>query len=88
VVARDQPVLRSSRREAIVSLVVWFVALVYSVGVCWRFGYHRPVETIGYVMGFPDWVFWGLIVPWLVATAITIVFAYFGMTTEPLEDDR
>ncbi|MFO0916558.1 MAG: DUF997 family protein [Pirellulales bacterium] len=84
---REHPVLKSARREAAISLGVWLVALIYTVGYCVTWGYGRPVEEIEYVWGFPDWIFWGIVVPWVVAAGITTVFAYTVVSTEPFDDD-
>jgi uncharacterized membrane protein YhdT len=84
---RDDPVLRSSRREATLTFAVWFGALVYTVGYCTRFAYHRPVEDIQYVLGVPDWFMYGLLVPWLVCTLVTWIFAFGVMTDEDLGAD-
>ena len=60
---------------------IWLVACVYTVGVCYRFGYGRDVATLTYVLGFPDWIFWGVVVPWTVCTVLCFVIAYFVMRT-------
>jgi hypothetical protein len=80
----EDPVLRSSRREAVLVLLIWLGACVYTVGYCYAFGYRREVESIEYVLGFPDWVFWGIIVPWSVCTALCFVLTYFVMTDDDL----
>ncbi|QDU62193.1 hypothetical protein Pan216_30600 [Planctomycetes bacterium Pan216] len=69
----------SSRREAIVALVVWGVCLIWCVGVCVTLGYHRPAEEISLVIGIPAWVFWGVLMPWIAATLFSIGFGLFGM---------
>jgi hypothetical protein len=84
----DDPVLSSSRREALVVLVVWLAAMSYTVGYCvWR-GYGRDWETVSFVLGFPDWVFWGIVCPWLAAVAISWWFANRLMSDEPLSDEN
>jgi hypothetical protein len=72
----DDPVLRSARREALAAFGVWLAACVYTVGYCYRYGYDRDIESIRYVLGFPDWVFWGVLVPWSICTAICFGFSY------------
>ena len=39
-------------------------------------------EDLETVSGFPAWVFWGVALPWLVATAWTIFFALRVMEDE------
>jgi hypothetical protein len=47
------------------ALGLWLAAMSYTVGYSvWR-GYGRDWETVTFVLGFPDWVFWGIITPWV-----------------------
>ncbi len=79
--------LRSSRREAAVVLAIWLAAITYTVGYSYLFGYNRPVESIEYIVGVPDWVMWGVVLPWAVSTVAAVWFAGFFMTDEPLGDE-
>jgi hypothetical protein len=81
------PVFKSARREAIVVLLIWASALVYTIGFCYQFGYHRPVEQIGFILGFPDWVFWGILAPWTICTLLSGWFAFGFMSDEDLGAD-
>jgi hypothetical protein len=86
--------LRQSRREALIVLAVWAVALVWTVGYCYLFGYRHPPDSplvqwglaaarsdanFRQVLGLPDWVLVGILLPWLACTAFTILFSLFGM---------
>jgi hypothetical protein len=83
----EDAVLHSARREAIVVLVIWLAAVSYTVGSClWR-GYGRSWESVTFVWGFPDWVFWGVVLPWLVCVAVAWWFSYRFMTDESLGED-
>ena len=84
----EDPVLVSARREAIVVLTIWAAACAYSVGYCYLYGYGRPAESIAYVWGFPDWIFWGVVVPWSVCTAICFWLAYFFIRDEDLGEEQ
>src|SRR5262245_44163658 len=64
----EDPVLISSRREALLVFLIWLLAAGYSIGVCYAWGYGRDAATLTYVLGFPDWVFWGVVVPWSACT--------------------
>ncbi len=83
----DDPLLTSSRREAVVCAVVWLIATLYSVGYSYLFGYGRAAESLTFVFGFPDWIFWGLVTPWIACTVFSCWFCLFFMTDEVLEDD-
>jgi hypothetical protein len=80
----DDPVYRSARREAIFVFVTWATALIYSVSYCAAFGYDRKIDSLTFVWGFPDWVFWGIIVPWGVCILLCFFFSYVFMTDEDL----
>jgi len=81
----EDPLLKSARREMLAAATVWAIALSYTVGVCVSFGYGRDPQTLTYVLGFPDWVFWGIIVPWAACTLIAGWFAFGFMKDENLE---
>lgn len=83
----EDPVLISARREAILVLGIWLLAACYTLGYCGLFGYGRKAETLTFVLGFPDWVFWGLVVPWLVCSFLSFVISNFVMTDEDLGED-
>ncbi len=79
----DDPVLRSARREALVVFAVWLGAMAYTVTYCYMNGYGRAKESLKFVLGFPDWVFWGIVVPW----SVCVVFSFwFGATFMKDED--
>jgi hypothetical protein len=83
----EDAVVRAARRESKVALAMWLVAMIYSITYCYVNGYERPVDTLTFVLWFPDWVFWGIIAPWLVCTLLSIVFAFGFMGNEPLGED-
>lgn len=81
---RLDSVYLNARREAVEILIVWALAMSWTVGYCAAFGYQQSVEDVGLVFGIPDWVFWGIAVPWLVASAFTICFSLVRMKHDPL----
>lgn len=83
----EDRVLKSARREAIVVFVTWVCALGYTVTYCYLNGYNRPVEDLKYVLGFPDWVFWGIVAPWGVCAVVSWWFAYRFMQDEDLGEE-
>ena len=84
----ELPLLKSARREAIAAFCIWIAATVYSVGYCYANGYRRDPESLKFVLGFPDWVFWGLVVPWGVCTIAATLFAFFFMKDEDLDSGQ
>jgi hypothetical protein len=86
-------------REAKLLLTVWAVALVWTVGYCYLHGYRhapdsralqsgwaeaRTEENLQTVLGFPDWVFFGIMIPWLICTLFTVIFSMFLMRDDDL----
>ena len=79
----DDPVLRSARREALVVFVTWLTAMIYTVTYCYLNGYNRSAESLTFVLGFPDWIFYGIVAPWSVCVAFSF---FFGATFARDED--
>ena len=67
----EDPLVRDARREAAAVALVAIVATAYTVGYCALFGYGREGEPIRFVLGFPSWVFWGILAPWGVCVLIS-----------------
>ena len=83
----EDVVVRAARREAVMALGMWLVAMLYTVTYCYLRGYGRSVESLTFVLWFPDWVFWGIVVPWLICTLVSVVFALRIMGNEPLGEE-
>jgi hypothetical protein len=84
---KENRVLRHSRREALLALVIWLAAMSFTVGYCARHAYGRDPSDLSFVMGFPDWVFWGIVVPWVACVVVSWWFAVFFMGDEPLDPE-
>lgn len=84
----EDPVLRSSRREAIIVFLIWLAACVFSVGFCAAFGYERDPNSLTFVLGIPDWVFYGVFVPWTTCTIVSFVVSNFVITDEDLGEEQ
>lgn len=72
----DDPVLKSTRREAVVALGLFCAALLSTVGLCAWLGYGRSPESLTFVLGVPDWVFWGVLCPWAGCFLAAFWFAF------------
>jgi hypothetical protein len=83
----EDPALRQARREAAFVLLLWAGALTYTVVYCTRYGYDRSLDSLTFVLGFPDWVFWGIVVPWALCLVVSCLFAAFFMRDEDLGED-
>jgi len=92
----EHPLLKSARKEAIAALSIWLVVVTYCVWYCSTYGYMHPDRarypssrdpaSLTYIFGFPDWIFWGIVIPWLVCTIVSGLFAFFFMKDEDLDN--
>jgi hypothetical protein len=95
---KSATLFRNALREAWVSLILFAVALTWTIGYCYLRGYEhapdswlvrsglavsRPPGEVSLVLGLPDWVCWGIFVPWVLCIAFTMLYSSFGMS-----DDR
>ena len=92
--SQTDPVVRSGRREALIVVGIWLTALSCSVTTCYLLGYNRAVSELKLVFGFPEWVFWGVLVPWVTCSVISWVFGalfirdgHLGQDLEETEDE-
>jgi uncharacterized protein DUF997 len=82
----EDPLLRDARREGALTLVLWAAALAYTLLYCSGNAYARTPESLTFVLGFPDWVFWGVLVPWGASLVLTAAFALLVMKDADLGD--
>jgi len=80
------PTYKNALREALVILFIFVLALVYSLTVCSVWGYNREAGEIETIGGIPDWVFWGVFVPWTICVPTTAWFCFAYMKDDPLEE--
>lgn len=93
--SNEHPLLKSARREAVGALAIWLVTTIYCIGYCCMYGYLRnPSDPNGfgrdpasltYILGFPDWIFWGIVVPWGACTIVSGLFAFCFMKDADLD---
>jgi hypothetical protein len=84
----EDPVLRSARREALIVFGIWLAACVYTVGFCAAFGYERDPATLTFVLGIPDWVFYGVFLPWTVCTILAFIVSKYVIRDEDLGEEQ
>lgn len=80
----DDPVYISSRREAIVAFVAWFVLGVVTVTISVSLGYDIDPATMSTFLGIPTWIVLGVIVPWICAIVFAVWFSLFFVKDEDL----
>lgn len=85
--ANTDPLVRSSLREALIVTLIWLAALGWSVGVSAWMGYDRRAEDLKLIWGFPDWIFWGVVIPWLTCAVVSWLFGAFFVRDGELGQD-
>jgi hypothetical protein len=90
---------RHARREALIVCAVWAVALAWTVGYSYLHGYRhapeswvvraglaevRPPGSIPQHAGLPDWVLFGILLPWVSCSLFTVIFCLFVMRDDDL----
>ncbi len=77
----------SSLRESKWIIVAWVVNFTWVVGYCVLRGYRiDDAEKLITILGMPNWVFWGVFLPWIITTLFTAWFALTQMADHPLDD--
>ncbi len=84
---KEQQLLRHARRESLVVMIVWAIALAWSVGCGYVMGYQRSADEMTLILGMPDWVFWSVVFPWGLALLFTVWFCFFFMADDDLGHD-
>jgi hypothetical protein len=83
---KEQQLLRHARREGLLIMAVWAVALAWSVGCGYVLGYD-PHREVGLILGMPDWVFWAVVLPWGLALLFSVWFCFAFMADDDLGRD-
>ena len=80
---RPDPVFLNSLRECWVVLGIWVVCIVWTIGYCGFAGYGESSE-VGILLGMPDWIVIGVVLPWFLATLFTAWFGLFFVADDDL----
>lgn len=64
-----------SKKEFKKGVIVIAIFILFSTIVSYFLGYKRSFVEIKYILGFPDWVFYGVLLPWIAIVLYTIFFA-------------
>ena len=84
--AAEDPLLVNARREALVAFSLWLAAGLWTIGYCGMFGYGQNTE-VKLVLGIPNWVMWGVFVPWTLCTIFSSLLATFFIRDADLGED-
>jgi len=76
-----------AHREAIIGCILVIINFVWWYGFAYGLGSKDP-EQYTYVLGFPAWIFYSLIVGTLLMIILVTIVAKFILVDIPLEDDE
>lgn len=83
------PVFTNSYREAVVIIVLFVLFMFWTVGISFWLGVREDVsdvEAISLVWGMPQWVFYGVFLPWMLVNVISVWFCFGLMKTDDLSE--
>ena len=75
----EDPRYAQANHEALWAIGYWLAFTVVVTGLAWWLGYGKPAEELGFVLGFPTWFFWSVLVTSVVFSAVPpwIIRRYF-----------
>ena len=85
---REAATFQHARREALLVMGLWVVALVYTITYCGLNGYQDGSQPLQMIWGIPKWVFYGIVAPWIVAVVFTVWFCFWYMADDDLGEDE
>lgn len=83
----DDPIFLHARKEAIIALIVFVLAGVYTITYAYCFGYELEAAAVDTFLGIPSWVVWGIIAPWLSVVLFSFWYSLYFIQDEDLGDD-
>ena len=79
---------KQAKRELFFFLAGWFFfaawVLIYSYFNAYKDQGQEPSITLG----MPSWEFWGIAIPWICATAVTIYISLFVIKDHPFINEE
>jgi uncharacterized membrane protein YhdT len=83
----EDPRYRVSNREALIAAAFFVAYIVVTIGTAWLLGGNKGVDEIGFVFGFPDWLFWSTFVLGAVFCAVPYFLIKRFFSDMPLDAD-
>jgi uncharacterized membrane protein YhdT len=83
----EDPRYRQANREAWWAIGYWVAFTAVVTGLAWWLGYEKPAEELAFVLGFPSWFFWSVLVTSLVFSAIPVLIIKRYFEDVPLTGD-
>jgi hypothetical protein len=85
----ERPLVETARREALLCGAIFVAAITYTIGYCTTHGYTGDApQDLKFVLGFPEWIFYGILAPWAVCTVFAAIFSFGIMTDHDLSGEE
>ena len=68
----EDPRYAQANREAQWAIGYWVAFTVVVTGLAWWLGYEKPADELSFILGFPAWFFWSVLVTSVVFSAIPV----------------
>jgi uncharacterized membrane protein YhdT len=75
----EDPRYQQANREALWAIGYWLAFTAVVTGLAWWLGYEKPADELTFILGFPAWFFWSVLVTSVVFSVIPawIIRRYF-----------
>jgi uncharacterized membrane protein YhdT len=83
----EDPRYAQANREAWWAVGYWALFTVVVTGLAWWLGYEKAADELTFVMGFPTWFFWSVLMTSLVFSAIPVWIIRRNFKDVPLTRD-
>jgi len=80
-------VYRHSLRESLVAVSAWLVCGVYSVTYCFLNGHGRKPDEIEVTWGIPNWVLFGVFLPWVLCNVFAWWYCFCFVKDQELDPE-
>ena len=80
------PVFLHARKGAVVIFGLWLIVFVWAVPFCYWNGYIDKFDpdNLNTIGGIPSWLFWGIVIPWILADLFTAWFCFCNVKDDDL----
>lgn len=65
-----------SKKEFKKGVIITAFYILFSTILSYYLGYKRTYPDIKLILGFPDWIFYSVLIPWIAIVIYTIYFAF------------
>jgi uncharacterized membrane protein YhdT len=83
----EDPRYRIASRELLLALAYWATFTIVVTATAWTLGGGKDASELTFVLGFPAWFFWSVLVACVAFSIVPFFIVKFGFTDVPLSAD-